>query len=105
MARKEQKPGIFVPIVDRTKCEGGHHHQCKNAGTPCIKACPYSVLQVLPLKAFDKHLLSTSERFRAWAHGNRQAYVTKPQECTACGLCVEACVMRAIKLRRQQFEK
>ena len=24
--RKEQKPGLFVPIIDRTKCEGGYHH-------------------------------------------------------------------------------
>jgi hypothetical protein len=24
--RKEQKPGLFAPSIDRTKCEGGYHH-------------------------------------------------------------------------------
>jgi hypothetical protein len=40
--RKEQKPGLFVPMIDRTKCEGGYHHACADAKCPCVPACPYS---------------------------------------------------------------
>jgi NAD-dependent dihydropyrimidine dehydrogenase PreA subunit len=100
--RKEQKPGFFVPMIDRTKCEGGYHHACADAKCPCVPACPYGVLEIRPLTAEDKRLLSLGEWFRAWVHRNRQAYVVKADGCTACARCVQACpVPNVIKLRRQ----
>jgi NAD-dependent dihydropyrimidine dehydrogenase PreA subunit len=101
ITRKEQKPGLFAPVMNRLKCEGGHHHSCKDQGMPCIAACPYGVLEILPLTAADKHLMNFGDRLRGFVHGNRQAYAVEPDKCTACGLCVQACMMHAIKLKRQ----
>jgi len=100
--RKEQKPGTFVPTIDRTKCEGGYHHACADAQCPCVSACPYSVIEIRALTAEDKRFLSLGDRFRAWVHRNRQAYVVKADGCTACARCVEACpVPGVIRLRRR----
>jgi len=65
--RKEQPPGLFVPTIDRTKCEGGYHHACADAKCPCVPACPYGVLEIRPLTAADKRLLSLGDRVRAWS--------------------------------------
>ena len=101
-AVKEQQPGLLVPTIDRTKCEGGYHHACTDAKCPCVPACPYGVLEIRPLTAEDKRLLSFGHWFRAWVHQNRQAYVVKADGCTACGRCVQACpVPHVIKLRRK----
>ena len=70
--RKEQKPGLFIPTIDRTRCEGGYHSACGSAKSPCVPACPYSVLEIHSLTVEDKRLLSLLARFRAWVHGNRQ---------------------------------
>ena len=100
--RKEQKPGLFVPVIDRSTCEGGYHHACADAKCPCVPACPYAVLEIRPLKAEDKRRFTFHDRFRAWVHGNRQACVVIPEACTACARCVEACpVPHVIKLRRR----
>jgi NAD-dependent dihydropyrimidine dehydrogenase PreA subunit len=100
--RREQKPGIFVPTIDRTKCEGGYHHACADAECPCVPACPYGVLEIHQLTVEDKRLLSLGDRFRAWVRRNRQAYVVKADACTACGRCVQACpVPHVIRLRRK----
>ena len=100
--RKEQKPGLFVPTIDRTTCEGGYHRACAAAGCPCVPACPYSVLEIRPLTAEDKRLLSLGARLRTWVHGNEQAYVVKADACTACAQCIKACpVPHVIKLRRR----
>jgi 4Fe-4S ferredoxin len=100
--RKEQKPGLFVPRIDRNTCEGGYHRACADAKCPCVPACPYAVLEIRSLTAEDRRLLSMGGRLRAWVHGNRQAYVVKADACTACALCVEACpVPHVIKLRRR----
>ena len=100
--RKEQKPGLFVPTIDRTRCEGGYHHACADAKCPCVPACPYGVLEIRPLLAADKRLLSLGDRFRAKVHRNRQAYVVKADCCTACGRCILACpVLGVIKLKRR----
>ncbi|MBN2196236.1 MAG: 4Fe-4S dicluster domain-containing protein [Polyangiaceae bacterium] len=100
--RKEQKPGVFVPKIDRTLCEGGFHGDCAKGECPCISACPHGVLQIRPLTAEDKRALSFGSRFRAWIHRNRQAYVVKPDSCTSCTLCIQACpVPHVIKLKRR----
>ena len=100
--RKEQKPGLFVPVIDRAKCEGGYHHACADAKCPCVPACAYSVLEIRPVTTEDKRLLGLHDRLRAWVHGSRQVYVVMGDACTACARCVEACpVPHVIKLRRR----
>jgi len=103
--RKEQKPGLFSPTINRARCEGGFHSGCGNAKSPCVPACPNSVLEIRPLTAEDKRLLSLFGRLRARIHGNKQAYVVKADGCIACGRCVQACPTKhVIKLKRQISE-
>jgi NAD-dependent dihydropyrimidine dehydrogenase PreA subunit len=99
---KEQRAGLFAPVIDRTRCEGGFHRACGRARCPCVPACPHSVLEIHPLTADDRRRLSPGARLRAWFHGNRQAYVVEPEGCTACARCVQACpVSGVIKLKRR----
>ena len=46
----------------------------------------------------DRAKLSWMGRLKAWAHGNRQAFVVRPDACHACKLCVDACPENAIRL-------
>src|SRR5262249_51087964 len=85
-----ENPGLAVPVIDRNRCE---------AKEDCVRVCPYGVFEIQPLRAEDKAGLSFIGRIRAFAHGNRQAYATKAEQCHGCGLCVQACPERAIKLR------
>jgi formate hydrogenlyase subunit 6/NADH:ubiquinone oxidoreductase subunit I len=50
---------------------------------------PYGLLEVRPLTAADKRLLSLGDRFRAWVHHNRQAFVVEADvriDCVRCGV-------------------
>lgn len=83
------KPGSVVPVVDRNRCEGKKD---------CIRVCPYGVFEIRQLAPEDRAGLSVRGKIKALIHGNRQAYVAKPQSCHACGLCVANCPERALKL-------
>ena len=82
-------PGRVVPVVDRNRCE---------AEEDCVRVCPYHVFEVRALADADRAALSWFGRLKAWAHGNRQAYVVRPGDCHACQRCVEACPEEAIRL-------
>ena len=83
------EPGRVAPIVDRNKCEGKED---------CVTVCPYDVFEIRDLDPADKADLSMIGRLKAWAHGNRQAFVVRPSECHACGLCITACPENARRL-------
>ena len=51
---KHKEPGLFHPVIDRTRCEGGHHHECKGKNSPCISACPF-------LSSLPSFLISSTE--------------------------------------------
>ena len=82
-------PGKVVPLVDRSRCE---------AKEDCVRVCPYGVFEVHVLAAEDRAALSWFAKLKAWAHGNRQAYVVRPGDCHACQRCIEACPEDAIRL-------
>lgn len=82
-------PGQLIPVIDRNRCEGK---------ADCQRVCPYQVFELARLGADDKASLSLRGRIKAFVHGNRQAFVVRPEQCHACGLCVSACPERAIKL-------
>ena len=82
-------PGKVMPEVDRNRCEGKED---------CVEACPYDVFEMSVLAASDRSALSFVGKIKAWAHGGRQAYVVKPDDCQACQLCVDACPENALKL-------
>ena len=81
---------MLTPHVDRNQCE---------AKGACVRVCPFNVFEIRPLAAADRAALSLRGRLKAWAHGGRQAYVVRPDDCHACGKCVEACPEQAIELR------
>jgi NAD-dependent dihydropyrimidine dehydrogenase PreA subunit len=43
-------------------------------------------------------MLSWLGMLKAWAHGNKQAYVVRGESCHACRLCIDACPEKALTL-------
>lgn len=85
-----KEPGRLVPVIDTSRCE---------AKADCVEVCPYHVFTLRRLTAAERSALGLMTRFKVFAHGGKQAFVTKPDDCHACGLCVAACPEKAIKLR------
>lgn len=83
------EPGKVAPVVDRNRCE---------AKDDCVRVCPYDVFEIRDLRPEDKAALGFIGKLKAWAHGNRQAYVVKPEACHACKLCLDACPENALSL-------
>ena len=81
--------GRVAPVIDRNRCE---------AKATCVAVCPFGVFEIRALAPADRAGLSLVGRVKAWAHGNRQAYVVRPDDCHACQLCVAACPEQAIRL-------
>jgi NAD-dependent dihydropyrimidine dehydrogenase PreA subunit len=83
-------PGKVVPSVN--------HERCENKG-PCVDVCPYQVLEIRSLTEPERRTRSLQNRLKIWIHGGKQAFVVRPEDCHACGLCVIACPEKAISLR------
>ncbi len=81
--------GRVVPLIDRNRCE---------AKGGCVLVCPFKVFEIRALAPPDRAALSFRGKLKAWGHGHRQAYVIRPDDCHACGLCVQACPEDAIRL-------
>jgi 4Fe-4S ferredoxin len=79
----------LAPVVDRNRCE---------AKGACVSICPTHVFDIRPLGAAERAALSLMGKLKAWAHGNRQAYVARPEDCHACGKCIDACPEHALRL-------
>ena len=87
----KETPSPAKPVIDRNRCE---------AKAECVRVCPYDVFELRSLSAEDKAGMSFRGRLKARLHGNRQAFVARPEACHACGLCVAACPEHAIELRK-----
>lgn len=87
----DEAAGRLVPVIDRNRCE---------AKSDCITACPYDVFEVRRLTGAELAPLSWIGWFKTKAHGGKQAFAVRAQDCHACGLCVTACPEKAIKLAR-----
>jgi len=81
--------GKVAPVVDRDRCEGK---------ADCVRVCPFDVFEIGTLTREQRAELSLFGRVKAWAHGNKQAFVVKPLDCHACQLCVRACPEHALHL-------
>src|SRR5262245_42337135 len=84
------QPGSLVPVIDRNRCE---------AKDACVQICPYGVFEIATLGAEERRALSLIGRLKAFGHGYRQAFAVHADRCHGCGLCVQACPEKAIKLR------
>jgi 4Fe-4S ferredoxin len=80
---------MTLPVIDPNRCE---------AKAECVRVCPYFVFEIRALTAADKAGMSLLGRLKARFHGNRQAFVARPEDCHACAKCVAACPEDAIRL-------
>jgi NAD-dependent dihydropyrimidine dehydrogenase PreA subunit len=87
----KHSPGVFVPQIDRNRCEG------KGA---CADVCPTGVFEVGTLHQEHRAHLSVRGKIKGFVHRWRQAILVHPEACEACSLCVEACPESAITLAR-----
>jgi NAD-dependent dihydropyrimidine dehydrogenase PreA subunit len=81
--------GRVMPLVDLKRCEGKDD---------CVEVCPHGVFEVRTLHDDEKRARPLLTRLKLAVHGNRQAFVIKPEECHSCGACVTACPEKAITL-------
>jgi 4Fe-4S ferredoxin len=84
-------PGFMTPVIDPMRCE---------AKGPCVPICPYDVLAIRVVPDAEKAKLPFFGRVRLFVHGGKQAFAVDPDACHGCGLCVQACPEKAIKLQR-----
>jgi len=81
--------GQLKPVIDRNRCEGK---------AECVRVCPYKVFEIAKIGEQEKSRLSLRGRFKSWAHGGKQAFAVRADQCRACRLCVDACPENAIEL-------
>jgi NAD-dependent dihydropyrimidine dehydrogenase PreA subunit len=84
-------PGEFVPVVDRSRCEGK---------AECVEVCPFHVFEVRRIDDADFAELGMLAKLKSVAHGRKTAYTPLAPACESCGKCVAACPEKAIKLAR-----
>ncbi|MBM4267637.1 MAG: ferredoxin family protein [Deltaproteobacteria bacterium] len=87
--RCDEASGRLVPVIDRNRCE---------AKEDCLRVCPWNVFEIGVLSRGERRQLSWIGMLKAFGHGHRQAYAVRAADCHACGLCVEACPEKAIRL-------
>ncbi|HEX2916821.1 MAG TPA: 4Fe-4S dicluster domain-containing protein [Chloroflexia bacterium] len=79
------------PVIDRNRCEGKES---------CVEVCPYNVFEIRKLEGAERQQLSLVGKIKLMAHGGKQAFAVRAEDCHSCGLCVKACPEKAIKLAK-----
>jgi NAD-dependent dihydropyrimidine dehydrogenase PreA subunit len=89
----DETGGKLMPLINMSKCGGKED---------CIPACPYDVLVMRPITPEDRLTLNFKGKIKTFFKPNK-AYVTDPSLCHACGICVQICPEKAIKLVRAKI--
>lgn len=89
----DETGGKLMPVINMSKCGGKED---------CIPACPYDVLEMQPITPEDRLTLNLKGKIKTFFKPNK-AYVTDPSLCHACGICVQICPEKAIKLVRAKI--
>ncbi len=84
--------GDLTPVIDLVRCEGK---------ADCLRVCPYDVFEVRVATSAERRPLDLFAQFKSLVHGHKKAFAIRPDQCHACGLCVEACPETAIRLLRR----
>jgi len=93
----DETPRRLIPVVSLTRCE---------TKGPCLEVCPYSVFEIRSLTQKDWDTIpSKFSRLKVWLGGSRASFVARPDDCHACGLCVQACPEKAITLTKHPDRK
>jgi NAD-dependent dihydropyrimidine dehydrogenase PreA subunit len=87
--KKMTEKSNFQVKINRNRCEGK---------AACVAVCPNQVFEMGLLSKEEKNQLSFRGKLKAWAHGGKQAYATKMEQCNGCNRCVEACPEKAIAI-------
>ncbi|MFK7980341.1 MAG: ferredoxin family protein [Saprospiraceae bacterium] len=82
--------GKLMPVVNFNSC---------GAKEDCVAVCPHEVFEMRPITIEDKANLNLKGKIKTFFFKNK-AYLTDPNLCHACGLCVPACPENAIKLAK-----
>ncbi len=80
----------LMPLVNFNNCGGKED---------CVAACPYNVFEMQTITKEDKATLTLKGKIKTLFF-KEKAYVINPEQCHACGLCIQACPERAIKLTK-----
>jgi NAD-dependent dihydropyrimidine dehydrogenase PreA subunit len=80
----------IMPVVNFNSCAGK---------ADCVAVCPYDVFEMRPITKQDKAKLNLKGHIKTFFF-KQKAYVTNPDQCHSCGLCVQACPENAIKLTK-----
>lgn len=88
----KQPPGVFIPVIDRTACDGK---------ADCVVICPYDVFDLGILPPEERAGLPLMSKVKGFIGGWKQSFAARAEACRACGLCVKACPEKAITLTRR----
>ncbi|MFK7748467.1 MAG: ferredoxin family protein [Kordia sp.] len=78
----------LMPVINLNNCGGKED---------CVPACPYDVLEMRKITPEDRLTLNLKGKIKTFFKP-KKAYVTDSSMCHACGICVQVCPERAIKL-------
>lgn len=82
--------GKVYPVVNFNNCGGKED---------CVVVCPYNVFEIRPITKEDNAQLNFKGKLKTFFI-KQKAYVINPDQCHSCGLCVQVCPEKAIKLTR-----
>jgi 4Fe-4S ferredoxin len=84
--------GELAPVIDLARCEGK---------ADCLRVWPYDVFEVRVAFVEERRGLGLLAQVKSLAHGHKKAFAINPDQCHACGLCVQACPETAIRLLKR----